>query len=122
MRTDPTTVFDTLKTAAAAAVVWFGGESGRIIVAGGVGGFTRWLSSERRLIRDGIFAVIGGAVAARYLWPAAFHLIGVITGPLERSPENIVMAGFLTGALGMGFVKVLAAMIATRAKNGGEDG
>lgn len=121
MSADPT-LFDTLKTAAAAALVWFGGESGRILVAGGVGGFTRWFSSEKRRIRDGVLAVAGGALTASYLWPVPLFLIGTVTGPLEKSPETIAMAAFLAGAIGMSLVKVMAAMIEARARKGGEDG
>ena len=118
--TDPT-FFDTIKTAMAAAVVWMGGETGRILVAGGAGGLARWVQSERRVIRDGVLAVMGGALAARYMWPAPLHLLGSITGPLERSPENTAMAAFLAGALGMSFVKVLTAMIEARAVRKGQD-
>lgn len=114
-------LFDSIKTGLAAAVVWLGGESGRIIVAGGAGGLTRWFQSETRRIRDGILAVFGGALAATYLWPVPLHLIGTITGPLEVTPENTAMAAFLTGALGMSFVKVLTAMVEARAKKEGGD-
>lgn len=116
------TLLDTLKTAAAAAVVWFGGESGRIIVAGGVGGFTRWFTSEKRRIRDGVLAVAGGALTSAYLWPVPLLLIGTVTGPLERTPETIAMAAFLAGAIGMSLVKIMAAMIEARAQKGGADG
>lgn len=117
---DPTFI-DTLKIAVAASVVWLGGEGGRVLIAGGMGGLTRWFYGEKRLVRDGVLAVVGGALAARYLWPVPLHLLGTITGPLERSPENISMAAFLAGALGMSFVKVLTAMIEARARKGGED-
>lgn len=120
MSADPT-VFDTLKTAAAAAVVWFGGESGRIIVAGGVGGLARWFQSEKRRIRDGMLAVCGGAMVASFLWPAPLHIIGTITGALEKSPENIAMSAFLAGTLGMSLVKVLMAMVEARSPKKGQD-
>lgn len=115
-------LLDTAKTAVAAVFVWLGGEGGRVIVAGGLGGLMRWLHSEKRRIQDGALAVVGGAVAARYLWPVPLRLMEVLTGPLELSPENTAMAAFLAGALGMSLVKVLTAVVETRAKAGGTNG
>lgn len=114
-------LLDSIKTGIAAAVVWVGGESGRIVVAGGAGGLARWFQSEKRRIRDGVLAAFGGALSATYLWPVPLHLIGVVTGPLDVTPENTAMAAFLTGAMGMSLVKVMTAMIEARAKKGGED-
>lgn len=116
-------IADKVLAVLAAAVLWFGGESGRVIVAGGLGGLARFLQGERKRIRDGLLAVSGGALAANYLWPLPFHLMGAIAGPLDRTPENVVMAGFLAGALGMSFVKVLTAFIEARVagKKGADD-
>lgn len=110
-----------MKTVGAAVLAWLAGETGRVLVAGGIGGFVGWLQSERRQIRDGIMRIAGGAIAARYLWPAPMHILGTFTGPLEKSPENVAMAAFLAGALGMSFVKVLTAMITERTRKGGDD-
>lgn len=114
---------DFVKTGAAAALVWVGGETGRVIVAGGIGGLAGWLGSEKRQIRDGVLRVFGGALAARYLWPAPLHVLAIVTGPLEKSSENIAMAAFLAGAMGMSFVKILTAWIEaqTKAKKGETD-
>lgn len=121
MSADPS-ILDTVKAAVIAAAVWFGGESGRIVVAGGAGGFARWFQSERRRIRDGILAVLGGALSATYLWPVPFHFLGMVLGALEKTSENTAMAAFLAGALGMSLVKVLSALVETKLKKGGVDG
>ena len=115
-------LLDSAKAMIAAVVIWLSGEGGRIIVAGGAGAMVRWLQGEKRRIRDGALAAAGGAVSAYYLWPIPLLLLSSFSGQLERTPEHMVMAGFLTGALGMSFVKIVTAMLEARAKKiGGGD-
>lgn len=94
------------------AAAWLGGESGRVLVAGGAGGLTRWLTSERRRIRDGILGVIVGVLTGQYLWPLGLHLPKLIGGaPFDEVPSNIAMSAFLVGTLGVSMVKVGTAVI-----------
>lgn len=90
---------------------WIAGEGGRIAVAGGAGGLSRWLSSERRRLLDGLFAVGGGLVSGTYLWPLVLKIIGLPFGGLSEAPNNVAMAAFVAGALGMSFVKIITAMV-----------
>lgn len=113
------TFWDWLTACIAGAAIWLGGEGGRVMVAGGAGALVRWWHSDGRRIRDGLIAAAGGAIAAKYLWPVPFHIIGMITGPLQPTMDNKAMAGFLAGALGMGLIKVLSAMIEARVAKGG---
>ncbi|MFE3836949.1 hypothetical protein [Pseudogemmobacter sonorensis] len=103
---------------ASVALVWLGGETGRVLVAAGLGGLIRWLSSARRRLRDGVFAVIGGAVSGTYLWPGVLWALR-----MDHTPDSIAMAAFVAGTLGMSFVKVLAAVVEARAQKsiGGGD-
>lgn len=117
---DPT-FFDTLKTATAAAVLWLGGETGRVIIAGGLGGLVRWWQGERRRIRDGAFAMTGGMIVAVYMWPLPLLALGWFGGSvIERTPEHMVMSGFLMGTLGVSFIKIVTAMIESRVKKMGD--
>ncbi|QCP84318.1 hypothetical protein EYE35_01080 [Cereibacter sphaeroides] len=108
-----------------AALIWisaigayFAGDSGRVLIASGLGGMTRWLASERIRVRDGLVAIITGAVAGRYLWPLALSMLG-----LEETPNNVAMAAFITGTLGISLVKIIAAVAESRAaKIGGGNG
>jgi hypothetical protein len=122
---DQSGFFETVLSLIGAAIIWIGGESGRVLIASGLGGLVRWVADEKRHIRTGLSAVIGGAIVGYYLWPLVL-LIPQIWGsdPVDKSPENIAMAGFLAGAMGMSSVKIIAALLEARAKSlhkGGPD-
>lgn len=121
--------FETLTLWGGLALTWLGGESGRVMVASGAGGLIRWLSTERKRIRDGIIAIIGGGIVGQYLWPAMLGMMSLglqsMGGDaLPESPDNIAMAAFVSGTLGVSGVKILTAMIEARVKKpaGGTDG
>ncbi|SFY18810.1 hypothetical protein SAMN04244548_03012 [Paracoccus pantotrophus] len=108
------------------AAAWLGGETGKVMVAGGLGGLTRWLTSERKRIRDGIVAAIGGSVTGLYLWPLGLHLPRLVGGtPFEETASNIALSAFLIGTLGTSAVKIFVAYIEARAakltKGGGHE-
>ena len=92
------------------AIVWLTGESGRVIFAAGLGGLTRWFSSEKRRLRDGVAAVIGGAIAGSYLWPGVLWALR-----MDHTPDSVAMAAFVAGTLGISFVKVLTAVVEAKA-------
>ena len=104
------------------AMLWLTGETGRVFVASGAGGLVRWLGQEKRKMRDGVIAVIGGSIAGHFLWPFVLAIIGVATGPLPETPSNIAMAAFVAGTSGMSLVKIVTAFIEKRAQNLGNGG
>ena len=114
-------LFETVTLWGGLALTWLGGESGRVMVASGAGGLIRWLSTERKRIRDGIIAIIGGGIVGQYLWPI---MLGVMSWSIQKaggdallsSPDNIAMAAFISGTLGVSGVKILTAVIEARAK------
>lgn len=121
MSNDPT-FWTLIVNAAVVGVAWVSGEAGRIAVAGGAGGIARWLNTERKRVRDGVIAVIGGSLAATYLWPLVLAIIGFPLGGLDQNVNNVAMAAFVAGALGMSGVKIAVAMVEARdSKKGGED-
>lgn len=115
MQGESATWYDGIVALIGAAFFWLTGESGRVIIASGLGGLVRWFAMEKRHIRTGVIAIIGGAICGNYLWPVAMmapHWFGL--GTVERTPENIAMAGFLVGTLGVSLVKIFTAIIEAR--------
>lgn len=89
---------------------WVAGEGGKVYVAAGLGGAIRWLAVEKRRIRDGIIAVIGGLIVGKYMWPAVLHIPTWLPFGSQQAfaetPNNIAMAAFFAGTLGMSVVKI----------------
>ncbi len=120
---DPT-VWDSIIVWTALSGAWLTGESGRVIVAGGFGGLARWISTERvrRRLRDGILAIIGGVSTGQYLWPLGLHIPRIVGA---ETPDNIALAAFVIGTMGVSTVKIITAIIerqASRFTGGGVDG
>ena len=97
----------------AAVTTWLVGETGRAVVAGGFGGAMRWLSQERRRVREGVIAVISGALAAVYLAPVMMAMMRVLHLDLGDGPRAWSAAAFLTGLAGMSLAKIVVAMVET---------
>lgn len=109
--------WDSVVAVLAAGGAWLAGESGRIVVASGFGGLVRWFSEEKRTIRNGIVSWIAGAATGYYTWPALMKAPGFLGfADIPRDPENIAMAGFLMGALGISAVKIFVAIVEKRAE------
>lgn len=100
-------------------LAWASGEAGRIFVAGGAGSLTRWLFSERRRIRDGAIQVITGSLLAHYMWPWTLAVISMALPSLTGEVDAKVMAGFVSGLVGISAAKIALAMVEARA--GGRD-
>jgi hypothetical protein len=108
------------------AATWVTGEGGKVAVAAGLGGLTRWLATEKRRLRDGVIAVIGGFLVGQYMWPLVLHAPALISlDRIPETPDSIAMAAFVAGTMGMSGVKILTAFIEARsikAINGGGGG
>jgi hypothetical protein len=111
---------------AGTALAWLTGEAGRIVVASGAGGLTRWIASERKRIRDGILSVIGGVIVGSYLWPLVLVAIGSLPGVVADSGDTKAMAGFIAGMMGISGAKIVIAIVEARGRQnipgGGDDG
>ncbi len=111
------TVWDHLITFLTAALAWLAGESGRVLIASGLGGLVRWIGDEKKSIRTGMLSWIGGGVTGYYMWPLLLKApAGFGFSEFAREPENIAMAGFLMGAIGVSGVKITVALIEKRAR------
>lgn len=115
---DQPTLWTLAVNALAVGVTWLAGEGGRVAIAGGAGGLMRWFNTERRKVRDGILAAAGGSLAATYLWPLVLAIVGLPLGGLEQNLNNIAMAAFVAGALGMSGVKIATAMVEAKLDKG----
>lgn len=93
-----------------ALIAWIGGEGGRVLIASGMGGLTRWIASDRRALRDGVLAIAGGVVAGQYLWP-----IVLWTLRMDATPDSIAMAAFVAGTMGISGIRIFTAMFEARA-------
>ena len=100
------------------AATWLTGEGGKVAVAAGLGGLTRWLATEKRRLRDGVIAVIGGFLVGQYMWPLILHAPALFGGSaIPETPDSIAMAAFVAGTMGMSGVKILTAIIEARSNN-----
>lgn len=97
-------------------VAWATGEGGRVFVAGGAGGLTRWLISETRSIRNGSIQVTSGAIAAHYLWPWAHAVIAMIFGNMGESVDAKITSAYVSGLVGISAAKIIIAVVEARAK------
>lgn len=93
-----------------AVLAWAGGETGRVMIASGMGGLTRWIASDRRALRDGALAIAGGVLAGRYLWPIILWSLG-----MDHTPDSIAMAAFVAGTMGISGIRIFTAMFEARA-------
>ena len=112
MTPEPMTFWDHMLALFGAVALWLGGETGRVVVASGMGGLIRWFAMEKRRVGTGIASIIGGGVCGFYLWPLVLR-VPMLWGweRVETAPENIALAGFLAGTLGVSAVKILMAIV-----------
>lgn len=113
--TDPT-IFDKLLIGVSGTVTWLATEAGRAVIAGAAGGLYRWMMSERRRLRDGVVAVMSGALSASYLGPVVLALLRKAGLTLTDGPDLYLTAGFLSGLAGMSLAKLAVAIMEAQAR------
>lgn len=97
-------------------LAWATGEAGRILIAGGLGGVTRWMMSDRKSIISGIIQVTSGAMTAHYLWPWTHAAVLMVFGQIGDPADSKVTAAYVSGILGISAAKIILAIIEARAK------
>lgn len=104
--------FDYVLVGFYAVATWLTGESGRVIVASGFGGLMRFLASEKLRLGDGVVAVLCGCIVGKYMWPLVLSMPEFVGGTaFAESPNNIAMAAFVAGTMGMSGVKIGMAFV-----------
>lgn len=112
------TWFDTFMFWGTIIAAWLVGEGGRVVIAGAAGGLMRWIMEEKRRLRDGVVAVIAGAIFAKYGTPVGIELLDNWFGPLDSGNDQIRdSAAFAMGIGGMTFGKLIMAMFEKYAKS-----
>jgi hypothetical protein len=110
------TLWEQFLALGSAAILWLTGESGRVLIASGMGGFVRWMAIEKRRIRTGIAGITGGMIVGYYCWPIMLHVPRLFgADAFDRTPESTAMAGFLAGTMGVSGVKIFLAVLEARA-------
>ncbi|WP_045389836.1 hypothetical protein [Falsirhodobacter sp. alg1] len=89
----------------------FGAEGTRMLIASALGGFTRWITTDRTHLRDAGLAIVGGALAGHYLWPMVLWVLG-----MDTDAQSTIMAAFIAGTLGISGVRLLAAVVEARTR------
>lgn len=113
--TDPSAL-DRLLIAVGVTLTWLGGEAGKAFIAGAAGGLYRWLMAERRRLRDGVVAVVSGAISASYLGPVVLAILRLSGLKIADGPDLYLTSGFLAGLAGMSIAKLVVALIEAQAR------
>jgi len=81
-------------------VSWFFTDAGRAIFAGAMGGLVRWLSLRDNW-KEGMTAVLVGAICALYLGPLIEPLIEPVIGKIAPGEDAGGFASFMCGLGGI---------------------
>jgi MFS family permease len=85
----------------------FGDGAAGAAVAGALGGLVRWITLREHWV-DGMIAVFIGGIAAVYLSPLVFPLVGPILSVVIDEPEpRERLSSFLTGLAGIAIIGFL---------------
>jgi hypothetical protein len=95
---------------------WLTGESGRIMIAGGLGGLVRWFFEARLRLLDAVVFVSSGMIAAVYLAPAALYMASHFYPMIANMPSAQFTFGHLVGLFGMAVGKIVFAVLTARGK------
>lgn len=112
----PPGVIEYLLLALGGLGTWLTGETGRILIAGGLGGLTRWFFEARLRLLDGIVFVGSGMIGAVYVGPAALYLASHFYPMVSAMPSAQSTFGYLAGLFGMSVGKIVFAVLAARGR------
>lgn len=78
------------------------GEKAQVILAGAAGGVVRWLTLRQNW-KDGMVAIIVGAICATYISPLAFPILDpMLKVVISDFVQRATFAGFIVGLGGIG--------------------
>ena len=93
-------------------------DASRAILAGAAGGLVRWITLRDNW-REGVPAVIAGALSALYLGPLAVPLLEPWVGPIAPGENAEGFSSFVVGIAGISLTGLVIDIFAKIRKGGG---
>lgn len=87
-------------------VAWLGTDIGKAVLAGALGGLVRWLTLREHW-REGVAALIVGAVCAVYLGPLVEPILAPVFGAITPDKRADEFSSFVVGLGGVGLVGMM---------------
>jgi hypothetical protein len=94
---------------------WIYGDTATTALAGAAGGVVRWLTL-RHDWREGLMAIVVGAICALYLGPVIEPLLEPIIGKIAPQGDASGFSSFMTGLAGISLTGLLLDVINIRRK------
>lgn len=99
----------------------FFGEKAQVIIAGAAGGVVRWLTLRQNW-KDGMVAIVVGALCATYLSPLVFPILDpVLKVAIEDFIQRATFAGFFVGVGGVGITGFILDIVSSMRKGKNDD-
>ena len=92
---------------------WAYTDSGKIVLAGALGGLVRWVTL-RNSWTEGISSMVVGGICALYLGPLITPLLEPVIGSIAPDGDAQGFASFVTGLGGISISGILIDIINTR--------
>lgn len=103
-------------------ISWLASEPAMLAIAGAAGGVVRWITLRNNW-KEGLPALIVGAVCAVYLAPFIEPLIATPLNAVAPDADVTSLAAFITGLGGIGMAGFMIDLISARlTKHGGGNG
>ena len=100
---------------------WIYNDTTSTAVAGAAGGLVRWLTLRHNW-REGVVALIVGAICALYLGPVISPILEPVIGKIAPQGDASGFSSFMTGLAGISLTGLLLDVINIRRKLiGGDD-
>lgn len=99
---------------------WLGSDPGKAALAGALGGIVRWITLRDNW-KEGLPALVLGAIAAVYLGPVVEPVIAAPVEGVAPDADTSALAAFFTGIGGVGIVGIVLDLVRWRKPGGGGD-
>ncbi len=96
------------------------GDGGKALLAGAAGGIVRWVTLRSNW-KEGIGAILVGALCALYLGPIAQPILEPVIGKIAPNGDATGFAAFFVGLGGISLSGLLIDIIAARLPKGRQD-
>ena len=101
-------------------ISWLFSDAGSAVLAGALGGLTRWLTL-RDSWREGVTAVLVGAICALYLGPLVEPVLEPMIGKIAPGEDASGFASFICGLAGISLAGLLIDVFNARRRQVAKD-